>query len=239
MPSDTDVASYFEIMNNRGRQLEEHEILKALLMSKIPNPRERIIFGNVWDACSQMDMPIHKFFNTEQRTLLFGETYDSIYPARIKQLQYVKTNEKSSSIVDLLNVEYDYILEKREQENNNEIDEDLEYTAIIDFSNFLIHVLKLTFKEIDIPLSSDKLLKIYNSIPKHLLESVSPMKFVEGLFFYRVVFDRFIVKSEVGSENADQYEAMYNNTTNKGRWTLVKPVMYWKTQNIEAKDIRV
>ena len=35
IPEDTDVAAYFEIMNNRGEQLQEHEILKALLTSEI------------------------------------------------------------------------------------------------------------------------------------------------------------------------------------------------------------
>lgn len=35
MPQDTDVAAYFEIMNNRGEQLQEHEIVKGLLLSKL------------------------------------------------------------------------------------------------------------------------------------------------------------------------------------------------------------
>ena len=29
---DTDVASYFEIMNNRGEQLQKHEILKSFIL---------------------------------------------------------------------------------------------------------------------------------------------------------------------------------------------------------------
>ena len=37
LPEDTDVASYFEIMNNRGEQLQKHEIIKALLMKKEKN----------------------------------------------------------------------------------------------------------------------------------------------------------------------------------------------------------
>lgn len=35
IPEDTDVTTYFEIMNNRGEQLQEHEILKASLIGKI------------------------------------------------------------------------------------------------------------------------------------------------------------------------------------------------------------
>ena len=33
VPADTDLNHYFEIMNSRGEQLEQHEIVKALLMS--------------------------------------------------------------------------------------------------------------------------------------------------------------------------------------------------------------
>ena len=38
IPQDTDVASYFEIMNNRGAQLQKHEILKAFLVSQNLHP---------------------------------------------------------------------------------------------------------------------------------------------------------------------------------------------------------
>ena len=35
IPEDTDVAAYFEIMNNRGEQLQKHEIVKAQMMDNI------------------------------------------------------------------------------------------------------------------------------------------------------------------------------------------------------------
>ena len=51
LPSHTDVAAYFEVMNNRGRQLEAHEILKAKLMSKIEKT-DHDAFAERWDACN-------------------------------------------------------------------------------------------------------------------------------------------------------------------------------------------
>lgn len=51
LPSHTDVAAYFEVMNNRGRQLEAHEILKAKLMSKIEKTKHED-FAERWDACN-------------------------------------------------------------------------------------------------------------------------------------------------------------------------------------------
>ena len=37
VPADTDLNHYFEIMNNRGEQLEKHEVLKAILMEHLEN----------------------------------------------------------------------------------------------------------------------------------------------------------------------------------------------------------
>lgn len=241
MPGDTDVASYFEIMNNRGRQLQEHEILKAFLMAKIDQPKDRRIFGNVWDACSQMDRPIQKFFKTEHRALLFGDYYDKVYPKRIKQLTYGYGKSDRLSILEILDLSKD----KRStavlnEENESETDEELEYTSVIDFSNFLIHLLKLSYPDANVPLSSDKLLSIYNQIPSRIISSLTPMDFLEKLFFYRVVFDRFLVKSEVDSENADQFGDTDNQNigiASRGRWMLLKPVMYSKNTKRSGKKI--
>lgn len=238
MPEDTDVANYFEIMNNRGRQLQEHEILKALLMSSIAETKDRSIFGNLWDACSQMDRPIQKFFDTEQRELLFGENYDTIKPKKIHQLKYDKTNVEKYSVLEIIANKANKTQLASQEENENELDDEIEYTSIIDFSNFLIHVLKLIYVKAEIPLSSDMLLKIYKSITKSELSTVTPMEFIEKLLFYRVVFDRYIVKSEAGIENMNQFEGDENNlpaNPTRARWMLVKPVMYWKNTKYKGR----
>lgn len=54
LPEGTDLNHYFEIMNSRGEQLEKHEIIKALLMSKL-DQRDQKIFANIWDACSNFE----------------------------------------------------------------------------------------------------------------------------------------------------------------------------------------
>lgn len=224
MPKDTDVASYFEIMNNRGRQLQEHEIIKAQLMSKIKNPKHQSVFGKIWDACSEMNRPIHKFFSAEDRLIIFGENYDQIFPNKIKNLTAEACKINHSSILDILSNKKINLKKENTEEHEDELDEDITYTAIIDFQNFLIHVLKLVYTQVDVPLSSDQLLKIYKTIPRKVLDTVDPMEFLEKLFFYRVIFDRFIIKSIAGSENEDQFESEENNS----RWILKKPVMYWK-----------
>lgn len=41
LPQNTDVTKYFEIMNNRGEQLKDHELLKARLLGKIENKKRK------------------------------------------------------------------------------------------------------------------------------------------------------------------------------------------------------
>ena len=60
LPKETELNHYFEIMNNRGEQLEKHEILKAQLMNEIKDEEnkerniDREVFAQVWEACSFM-----------------------------------------------------------------------------------------------------------------------------------------------------------------------------------------
>lgn len=73
MPEDTDLNHYFEIMNNRGEQLEKHEILKSKFL-EILNELEveerelaLSVFNLIWEACSNMEKYIQYGF-------LFGTT---------------------------------------------------------------------------------------------------------------------------------------------------------------------
>ena len=54
VPEHTDLNRYFEIMNTRGEQLEQHDILKAQLMECLSKRCEQEFFSRVWTACSDM-----------------------------------------------------------------------------------------------------------------------------------------------------------------------------------------
>ncbi|HDR1474494.1 TPA: DUF262 domain-containing protein, partial [Pasteurella multocida] len=70
VPPETDLNHYFEIMNNRGEQLEKHEVLKANLMSVL-NPDDQNVFATIWDACSDMNRYAVASFKKEDRDKLF------------------------------------------------------------------------------------------------------------------------------------------------------------------------
>ena len=54
VPKNTDLNRYFEIMNTRGEQLEQHDILKAYLMEFLDKDSDKAAFAKIWEACSDM-----------------------------------------------------------------------------------------------------------------------------------------------------------------------------------------
>lgn len=226
IPEDTDVASYFEIMNNRGVQLKKHEILKSLLMAKLNNEADQKEFAYIWDACSQMDTPIQRNFNADLRRKYFGDSYDEFRWEAIFE-NYSEVNSSITSfnmfsISDVLQGKTDNQLSDIVNENDGEIEEEAsEYKSIIDFPNFLMHVFKLKYETSsrEIQLNEKYLLEVYSEIESQ----IDPKDFIKSLFFFRTIFDRFIVKTI-----SDQ------NVEDEIKWTLHKPSKYstsWKYIN--------
>jgi len=223
IPQDTDVASYFEIMNNRGEQLQKHEILKSFLLSKLEgkSPDE---FAKIWTACSQMDTPIQKLFVKEDRRKYFGDNYTEF---RFEGLTTIENNidRNSSNTIPL-----DDILDNtstpftKDDKKGNGTEDDAEgdgteikFKSIIDFPNFLMHVFKVIFPDKDIPLNEKYLLDTYHKVKDELDYD----KFIETLFFCRTVFDKYVVKTSPEIDG--------NNKSEDGeKWCLIKPVKYEK-----------
>ena len=233
MPSDTDVAAYFEIMNNRGEQLQEHEIIKGLLLGKLHEEGHDCysqVCSKIWDACSQMETRIQKSFAPSIGKILFGEDYTiiglkgrsediSFGNQNISVLELLKGQSKDVGALTLEEIvngrlNTDDLSEVTEDNDDNPTEE-----SIIDFPNFLMHIFRLYYNQSyrlsfrkteeakDIPLSEKYLLKVYNTI-KH---EVKPLDFFLRLLFCRVVFDKYVVKSNVTDDDE------------KREWVLLKP----------------
>lgn len=219
IPNDTDVAHYFEVMNNRGEQLEKHEILKARILDNLnADEKTTSTFSKIWDACSQMNIPLQSLFHSNERTLFFGDDYNE-YRFDIDNYSQ-EANNKDSYYEKQENI--DAIISNNFELNNSKsgLKEVIPISeSIIDFPNFLMHVLSLYLQHEDIPLNGDELLNVF----KEYETEIEPMEFIDHLFFYRVVFDRFIIKSVEEEDSEDQY-----------KWSLLKPERYFyekKEQN--------
>ena len=151
LPVGSNLNHYFEIMNSRGEQLEEHEILKAKLMkcfnSFESNKRDRYAacFDLIWEACSDMEKYIQYGFTTEQRHLVFGEnnwntlavnSFDD-FVNRICSTQSNDSNAIDLSIEEVINSET-ILIKPLEKEDSPD-----KFNSVINFQNFLLHVLRV------------------------------------------------------------------------------------------------
>ncbi|MCD8235643.1 MAG: DUF262 domain-containing HNH endonuclease family protein [Prevotellaceae bacterium] len=200
LPQDTDVASYFEIMNNRGEQLQSHEIVKALLMQGLDNS-ERNVFATIWDGCSQMDLPIQQTLSNYRSKELFGTHFDTLNLDCLKAIETAQSNlMEKRSIEDILN-DNTNDTDRTTDESGNE--PDVKYRAIIDFPNFLMHVFRLykskniTPGNDEIPLNADK---TPTERPNYIADS---MDFIKFLLKIRTLFDRYVIKMQ-GNEDEDE-----------------------------------
>lgn len=199
VPEDTDLNHYFEIMNNRGEQLEKHEVLKARLMEKLPDGDKKL-FALIWDACSDMSVYAIKRFpysnddskNIRTSDAFFGELVNKIPESFDKmkdilnKIEYTDKETNKESILNLL------------EQTNNKINqdkgsnEDGNFQSIIDFPNFLMIVYKI-FRGGNVPLKDKYLLNTF----KEIVDKPATIKeFILLLLKVRLIFDRYIIKSK-------------------------------------------
>lgn len=216
IPQDTDVASYFEIMNNRGAQLQKHEILKSFLLSKL-NGKSYDEFAKIWTACSQMDTPIQKLFTADVRRRYFGDNYDNFLFESLAETYTENRNGQIKKLDDILNESFVGGNAEDSKDDSEANDDETKYKSIIDFPNFLMHVFKVMFpnkvkfsdgEEKEIPLNEKYLISTYKAVESQL----NSEDFIKRLFFCRIIFDKYVVKTII-DDKAEEGE----------RWTLRKP----------------
>ena len=150
VPENTDLNRYFEIMNTRGEQLEQHDILKANLMKQIKSSEKHWLFAEIWDACSDMNGYVQmNFSSTMLREILFGgywnnEPTKGFFNALVKDenLDNVSTKNIDLQAKDIQSILLDdrvFIKKENEATDGNKN----RFESVIDFPFFLLHTLRL------------------------------------------------------------------------------------------------
>lgn len=142
VPKDIDLNHYFEIMNSRGEQLEKHEIIKARLIEKLNNT-DKAKFNRLWEYCSEMNVYIQQKYSRDRSSAIqiFGKSLNDFgYVMDFDGLPDVEDNTNTLKISDLIN--YKGLDTPKEEEDKIDT-----FQPIIDFSNFLLIVLKITRME--------------------------------------------------------------------------------------------
>lgn len=214
VPEDTDLNHYFEIMNTRGEQLEKHEIIKAALMEVLDTDNERSIFAKIWDACSDMSRYVVMGINQSLRENIFGKNWENTIPKKFNEIiENIANTEKTQhsdngpaneeqSILQLIIDDKEHPHPSQEKETELT---DGRFNSVIDFPNFLMHILKIylesinkvTFKEIS--LDEKELLHDFHNEDWNKEKIVN---FIDTLLSCRYLFDKYIIKSNsLRSEN--------------------------------------
>lgn len=231
VPDDTDLNHYFEIMNNRGEQLEKHEVLKAQMLGSFDKDEhhERTVFSKIWDACSDMSRYVQNYFKVKERSSIFTEQWDSFAITSFDNLlQILEPNNDNNStktltLEQIIDGKNNYLGKNRESTNSSE-----RFTSPINFQNFLLHVLRIHImngsnSKQDIQLDDKRLLDSFRPY-------INNKKFVKDFAFnllkLKYLFDNFIIKRD------------YNKNSEDGEWSLFKANKYEhkKRKNLQYKN---
>ena len=163
VPKDIDLNHYFEIMNSRGEQLEKHEIIKARLIEKLSDKDDKAKFHQLWENCSEMGVYIQQKYNN---SAIFGPRHCEFNIIHeFDQLPELVEDQGSTPIFKLLQ-------ESWEAEKEDKLDKPDTFQPVMDFSNFLLIVLKLTrmkekdFIPQDFNLDDKDLIKEFDNLNK-------------------------------------------------------------------------
>lgn len=230
VPSDTDLNHYFEIMNSRGEQLEKHEILKAKCI-EILDKEDRFVFSLIWEACSNMEKYVQYGFNPNQRDVIFGndhsngnkwnnlinfeELYNRLKPSFKEENQSNQVSEKINLTIEEL-LKPDSKRFSEQPDSNGDTAE--RFNSVINFSNFLLHILRIHTKA-NIALDDKRLLELFDP---YLKNSENNKEFVKS-FGYNLLkgkffFDKYIIKREF-AKGTD-------------RWSLKQLKWYEQNKNV-------
>ena len=230
LPEHTDLNRYFEIMNTRGEQLEQHDILKARLMGDLNAGPEQEFFARVWDACSDMTGYVQMHFAKEEREKIFGERWcdkpsrdwsryvDSPKGGPVADGEATKGEDEAVSIEEITK-------SLSREKKGDDADDDkasIRFESIIGFPHFLLHVLRVLIKVEDVSFNGGEGLRIqlddkcllkdfdrtieYGQIGDTSIKEDKAefaRKFILILLQARFLFDRFIIKRDSKGDNQE------------------------------------
>jgi len=206
VPKDIDLNHYFEIMNSRGEQLEKHEIIKARLIEKLNNAG-KAKFNRLWEFCSEMNVYIQQKY---RETAIFGKYLRDFKIVNFEALPEVDVNNKILTISDLIN----YKGADKQQDEEDKIDT---FQPIMDFSNFLLIVLKLTrIEESGFDPTS------FNLDDKELINEFNKVKVVDEDFVKKFGFN--LLKAKFLLDNYLVHHSNEDDTVENNPWKL----QYWQ-----------
>ena len=223
VPEKTDLNRYFEIMNTRGEQLEQHDILKAELMSYLSGDADKYVFAKIWEACSDMTGYVQMNFDKKSRESIFGWEWRCLPSFKWSDYKVLAEGYSQEGIGYFIN---DIVKRDFEVSYSEVVDDDnnrVRFESIIEFPYFLLHVLRVFININSIEskngegllndlLDDKKLLTNFSDVIKNGIYRGKPInnnrelfsrRFIMCLIRSRFIFDKYILKREYANDNSD------------------------------------
>lgn len=220
VPEHTDLNRYFEIMNTRGEQLEQHDILKARLMRFLNNRKEQELFSRIWNACSDMTGYVQMHFSRTEREKIFNGEWNNKPADKWDEyrdcLDLTEDSETNATICEIIKPRF------KVDNVDGILDDDthIRFESIIEFPHFLLHTLRVFVELYDVSLKKDlgdllddkKLIADFENVIKYGTIDDEPIKdnkehfakrFIIHLLQTRYLFDKFIIKREFTGEDKE------------------------------------
>ncbi|MBK9300649.1 MAG: hypothetical protein IPN14_08595 [Bacteroidetes bacterium] len=218
VPKNTDLNKLFEVINNRGLQLRQDEILKARILNHIK--RSRTKYAKIWNACSEMDRYIERGLRKEIGSNI-SSAYDkgsnTFHVPDLFKLIDLSDDQVRTEALDMLS-----ILNKKSKDSNDsnednlsEIEDeglspDYETTgenepvkSILTFPQLLLHTLRIYLYDSergDIQKIDEK--ELLKTFEKHIVfDESNSTAFIRMLLDVRLCFDSYVIKWVEVAEN--------------------------------------
>ena len=211
IPENIKATEYFELVNTKSIQLENHQVLKARFLSNIKDNYAGI--ARKWDMISNMD---EKY---KDQILESNQADFSIEPKTIRELLESDFNDK----------------EKKQTETNSDT------KSLVKFPVFLLLALKVFVAKkelkIDIIINKDKLLGEFDKVFKEEADLCS--EFVEFLGDMRNKFDEFVYRDdEMQNKRLLNLERMFYYTSEYDKPEFIAALLAFLDKNslVEYND---
>lgn len=231
VPRETDLNKLFEVINNRGVQLQHHEILKARMLDAL-NEVERGPYAVLWDACADMENFVERNLSGNFKGFA-SEVADCYENGQLTDASAVRemltkriqdqNHHHALTLAEILQTPDEAQGEGGETES--EATEPTWVRGMFGFPLFLQHVLRIWLFERgrpDLPRLLDReLLALFE---KHFFNSAedhteSVRSFIDLLWRLRVFYDEHIIKwVDRGEEEIHLISAISVSTSSGKRY---------------------
>lgn len=235
VPEDTDLNLYFEIMNVRGEQLEQTDIVKARLMQVLDSDARREWFAKTWNASRDMTGYVQMNFSNarnRERSKLFGEDWTGLPGPEQFEPLLIECEASSGEDDDVnatmlsavLNPKAGFEFGKTDQ--NVDPEENSRFRSVIYFQHFLLHVLRIYRKTLEKgelatgPLKEKDIAgEFEKALPKEKdKQSDWVWGFMICLLRCRCLFDRYFIKRDYIDDDVGEWSVKSLGKTGEKSW---------------------